>query len=215
MSWPVVLSWGIDCIFASPFVPLSGRGFPGVPRATRAPIEAARPIAQATRLIHFVAAEYPKDKHDAGITARVAAFHRGGGDGKVAASRFWKAAVPISTAPQWPAGPQFVSPRREASGTGHPREDHVPATDFTIVTKMVSLGPQVNFEGVILDRFKKQPLADVTVRIKDLDLATKTMRLEPSSSPICRLHVQGRNSPPAPGHCVDRRNHSAGPEAAP
>ena len=33
--------------------------------------------------------------------------------------------------------------------------------DFTIVEKMVTVGPQINFDGVVLERFKKQPLANV------------------------------------------------------
>ena len=46
--------------------------------------------------------------------------------------------------------------------------------DFTIVTKMVSTGPQVNFDGVVLDRLTKKPLAGVSVTLKDLDVAAKT-----------------------------------------
>ena len=65
------------------------------------------------------------------------------------------------------AARQFVFSPAEAGGQPIP----VKITyryDFTIVTKMVSVGPQVNFDGVVLDRFKKQPLANVTVQDQGL-----------------------------------------------
>ena len=39
---------------------------------------------------------------------------------------------------------------------------------------MVSLGPQVNFNGIVLERFKKKPLAGVTVAVPALYLSTQT-----------------------------------------
>ncbi|HEY5282970.1 MAG TPA: TonB-dependent receptor, partial [Polyangia bacterium] len=115
----------------------------------------------------------PKDKHDAGITAHVVLSIEIGDDGKVgnvevvegAGEDFDRAAVA--------AARQFVFTPAESGGQPIP----VKITyryEFTIVTKMVSVGPQVNFDGVILDRFKKLPLAGVVVKIRDLDLATKT-----------------------------------------
>ena len=35
--------------------------------------------------------------------------------------------------------------------------------DFVIIEKMVKAGPQINFDGVVLERFKKRPLSRVTV----------------------------------------------------
>lgn len=131
-------------------------------------------IAKPPHLTHFVEAVYPKDKHEAGVTAKVLLSIEIGEDGKVGevqvvesgGADFDKAAVA--------AAKQFVfTPAETAEGQPIP----VKITyryDFTIVTKMVSAGPQVNFDGVILDRFKKTPLADVSVRIQDLDLATVT-----------------------------------------
>jgi TonB family protein len=139
------------------------------------PLHAEEESAAITRprLIHFVAAEYPKDKHDAGITAHVVLSIEIGDDGKVgnvevvegAGDDFDRAAVA--------AARQFVFSPAESGGQPIP----VKITyryEFTIVTKMVAVGPQVNFDGVILDRFKKLPLAGVVVKIRDLDLATKT-----------------------------------------
>ena len=37
---------------------------------------------------------------------------------------------------------------------------------------MVKAGPQINFDGVVLERFKKRPLASVTVKLMDLDGVT-------------------------------------------
>jgi TonB family protein len=45
---------------------------------------------------------------------------------------------------------------------------------FTVEEKLVSLGPQVNFEGVVVDRFKKQPLKGVKIAVKDLQVETTT-----------------------------------------
>ncbi len=125
------------------------------------------------RLMHFVQAEYPKDKHDAGITSQVLLSIDIGEDGKVGdveveksgGADFDKAAVA--------AARQFVFAPAEAGGQPVP----VKITyryDFTIVTKMVSTGPQINFEGVVLERFKKKPVANVAVKLKELDLVTHT-----------------------------------------
>lgn len=131
------------------------------------------PAITPPRLVHFVQAEYPKAKHDAGVTSKVLLSIEIGDDGRVGGVEviesggedFDKAAVA--------AARQFVFSPAEAGGQPIP----VKITyryDFTIVTKMVSVGPQVNFDGVVFDRFKKQPLPNVSIKIKDLELATKT-----------------------------------------
>jgi TonB family protein len=150
---------------------LLGAGFPVCPGPSRA--DEAVAITKPPRLIHFVPAEYPKDKHDAGITARVLLSIEVGDDGKVGGVEVVESGGSDFDSAAVAAARQFLFTPAEAGGQAIP----VKITyryDFTIVTKMVSLGPQVNFEGVVLDRFKKQPMADVTVKIKDLDLATKT-----------------------------------------
>jgi len=152
--------------------PLSGRRVPGLPRVFACRDEAVT-ISKPPRLIHFVQAEYPKDKHDAGITARVLLSIEVGDDGKVGVVEVVESGGSDFDSAAVAAARQFLFTRPKAGGQAIP----VKITyryDFTIVTKMVSLDQQVNFEGVVLDRFKKQPMAEVTVRIKDLDLATKT-----------------------------------------
>src|SRR6202012_3558781 len=46
--------------------------------------------------------------------------------------------------------------------------------EFTVKEELVSIGPQVNFEGVVLERFKKKPIAGVQVAIADLSRGTET-----------------------------------------
>jgi TonB family protein len=45
---------------------------------------------------------------------------------------------------------------------------------FTVEEKVVSLGPQINFEGLVVDRYKKKPLAGVKIAIKDLAVEATT-----------------------------------------
>jgi TonB family protein len=135
--------------------------------------EEASVITKPPHLVHFVEAQYPKDKHDAGITSQVLLSIEIGDDGKVGEVEVVKSGGADFDQVAVAAARQFVFTPAEANG------EPVPVTityryDFTIVTKMVSTGPQVNFDGVVLDRFKKQPIAGVTVKIKDLDLTTKT-----------------------------------------
>jgi TonB family protein len=150
---------------------LASAGFLACPGAARA--DEPVPIGKPPTLSHFVQAEYPKDKHDAGITSRVLLSIEIGDDGKVGGVEVLESGGADFDAAAVAAARQFIFTPAEAGGQPIP----VKITyryDFTIVTKVVSLGPQVNFEGVILDRFKKQPLADVKVRIRELDLETKT-----------------------------------------
>src|SRR4029077_16012925 len=59
--------------------------------------------------------------------------------------------------------------------------DHQPAPvkityryDFTIATEIRTAGPQINFDGVVLERFKKKPMPRVKVTIKDLNVTAET-----------------------------------------
>ena len=121
----------------------------------------------------FVPAVYPKDKHDAGITASVLLSIEIGDDGRVGAVEVVKSAGPDFDAAAVAAVQQFVFEPAEI--------DHQPAPvkityryDFTIVTEIVAAGPQINFDGVVLERFKKRPMPGVKVTIKDLDVTAET-----------------------------------------
>jgi TonB family protein len=130
-------------------------------------------ITKPPKLIKFVPAVYPKEKHDAGVTASVTLSIEIGDDGKVGEVEVVKPAAPDFDAAAVAAVKQFVFEPAEI--------DHQPAPvkityryDFTIVTEIVAAGPQINFDGVVVERFKKKPLANVTVTIKDLDVSAVT-----------------------------------------
>ena len=130
-------------------------------------------ISKPPKLVRFVPAAYPPAKHDAGITARVLLSIEIGDDGKVGDVEVVEGAAADFDAAAVAAARQFVFEPAETEGRPIP----VKITyryDFTIVTKTVALGPQVNFEGVVLERFKKRPLAGVRVTIKDLEIGTTT-----------------------------------------
>jgi TonB family protein len=124
-------------------------------------------VTKAPKLVHFVEAVYPKDRHDAGITASVLLTIEIGDDGKVGDVEVAQGAAPDFDAAAVAAAKQFVFEPAEIDGQPAP----VKITykyDFTIKETMVRVGPQVNYDGVVLERFKKRPLARVKVAIKDL-----------------------------------------------
>src|SRR5450755_740050 len=124
-------------------------------------------VTKPPKLVKFVPAVYPKDKHDAHVTGSVLLSIEIGDDGKVGAVEVVKGAAPDFDAAAVAAAKQFIFEPAEI--------DHQPAPvkityryDFTIVEERVKAGPQINFEGVVLERFKKRPLAHVTVRLVDV-----------------------------------------------
>ena len=130
-------------------------------------------VLKPPKMLQFYEADYPKDKHAAGITAKVLLSIEIGDDGKVAGVEVLESGGADFDVAAVAAAKKFQFSPAEANGQPIP----VKITyryDFTIVTKLVSLGPQVNFDGVVLDRFKKSPLANATVKLKDLDISTKT-----------------------------------------
>ena len=172
MFLPVVSSWGIDCIIACLLWPLSlGAGFPVCPGPSRA--EEAAAITKPPHLVHFVPAEYPKDKHDAGITARVLLSIEIGDDGKVgevevvesAGADFDSAAVAAARAVHFHAGRG-----RRASHSG---QDHLPLR-LHYRDQDGRHWAAGELRGRDSGSIQEAALADVTVKIKDLDLATKT-----------------------------------------
>jgi TonB family protein len=136
-------------------------------RAQEAGAESGPVVTKAPRLVKFVPAIYPKDKHDAGVTAEVLLSIEIGGDGAIGEVEVVKSAGADFDAAALAAARQFVFEPAEI--------DHQPAPvkitykyAFTIVEQMVKAGPQINFDGVVLERFKKRPLARVSVTLLDL-----------------------------------------------
>ncbi len=133
------------------------------------------PSGQLTRppkLVHFVEATRPPGV-PATATAEVILSIEVREDGNVG-----EVLVVKTPSPEW--GIAAVAAARQFKF--EPAEiDGVPASvlltyryDFTVKEELVSLGPQVNFNGVVLERFKKKPLAGVRVTIPALHLATTT-----------------------------------------
>src|SRR3954467_10021504 len=94
-------------------------------------------LTKAPKLVKFVPAVYPKDKHDAGITAHVLLSIEIGDDGKVGAVEVVEPAGPDFDAAAVAAARQFEFEPAEIDGTPAP----VKITyryDFTIVTQIVS-----------------------------------------------------------------------------
>ena len=147
--------------------------FSAAPAAAQDEPAPAGELTKPPKLVKFVPAVYPKDRHDAGITASVLLSIEIGDDGKVGEVEVLKSAGPDFDAAAVAAVQQFLFEPAEI--------DHQPAPvkityryDFTIVTEIVATGPQINFDGVVLERFKKKPMAGVKVAIKDLGVTAET-----------------------------------------
>jgi len=130
-------------------------------------------VTKAPKLVKFVPAVYPKDKHDAGITASVVLSIEIGADGAIGEVEVVQSAGAEFDAAAVNAVKQFVFEPAEI--------DHQPAPvkityryDFTIVDQMVKSGPQINFDGMVLERFKKRPLPRVAVKLVDQGGLTAT-----------------------------------------
>jgi TonB family protein len=134
-------------------------------------------VTKPPKLVKFIPAVYPKDKHDAGITAEVLLSIEIGDDGQVGEVEVVKSAGADFDAAAVAAAKQFVFEPAEI--------DHQPAPvkitykyAFTILEQMVKAGPQINFDGVVLERLKKTPMRRVKVKIVDLDGVTAETDVE-------------------------------------
>src|SRR5580692_4922767 len=143
-------------------------------RTARAQDEAGPKITKPPKLVKFVQAVYPKEKHDAHLTGSVLLSIEIGADGAVGEVEVVKGAAPDFDTAAVAAAKQFVFEPAEIDGQPAP----VKITyryDFTIVEEIVKTGPQINFDGVVLERFKKKPMPRVSVAIKDLGPDVKAM----------------------------------------
>jgi TonB family protein len=124
-------------------------------------------VTKAPKLVKFVPAEYPKDKHDAGITSSVVLSIEIDAEGKVGGVDVVSSGGPDFDAAAVAAVKQFLFEPAEIDNQPAP----VKITyryDFVITEKMVKAGPQINFDGVVLERFKKRPIRNVSVKLLDL-----------------------------------------------
>ncbi len=126
-------------------------------------------ITKPPRLTKFVPAVYPRDKHNAQLASKVMLSIEIGDDGKVGEVEVTESGGADFDAAAVAAARQFEFTPAEIDGVPAP----VKITyryDFTIVTQVVSLGPQVNFDGFIVERFKKTPVSGAKVIITDLNV---------------------------------------------
>jgi TonB family protein len=128
-------------------------------------------VTRPPKLSHFVQAERPKGTEDK--TATVVLAIDIGADGRVTDVRITTSGGADFDAAAVAAARQFVFEPAEIDGQPGP----VTITysyKFTIEEKIVSLGPQINFEGVVVERFKKTPIAGVKIAVKDLGVEAIT-----------------------------------------
>ncbi|MGZ3459960.1 MAG: TonB-dependent receptor domain-containing protein, partial [Archangium sp.] len=113
------------------------------------------------------------DKREAGVTASVLLGIEIGADGKVEDVKVVESGGADFDAAAVAAARRFIFEPAEVDGVPAPvRIDY--RYTFQIQEVKVKLGPQVNFEGVVLERFTKKPLAGVTVTLTDTGASTTT-----------------------------------------
>ena len=138
----------------------------------RADDDAPGAITKAPKLVHFVAAPRPASAQPDQAATVVLSIDIAA-DGKVSDVRVQTTAGAEWDAAAVAAARLFVFEPAEVDGQPAP----VTITykyAFTIEEKVVSLGPQINFEGLVVDRFKKTPLPGVKIVIKDLGIEALT-----------------------------------------
>lgn len=123
-------------------------------------------ITKPPKLVKFVEAEYPADKKTANVEATVTLSIDIGADGKVADVQVTGTAGPDFDAAAVAAAKQFVFTPAELDGKPGPVRITYRYV-FKIRTEIVKLGPQVNFEGTIRERFSKRIMRGVKVSILD------------------------------------------------
>ncbi|HEX2570131.1 MAG TPA: TonB family protein [Polyangia bacterium] len=141
-----------------------------------APPAAAAPAPQLTKppkLVKFVEAAYPEAEKAAGRATRVTLGIDIAADGRVTDVRVVQSAGAAFDAAAVEAARRFVFEPAEI--------DHQPAPvkityryDFTLRVEKVKLGPQVNFEGAVIERLSQRKLAGVRVALVDLGVEAVT-----------------------------------------
>jgi TonB family protein len=125
------------------------------------------------KLSRFIEAEYPPSALAARTSTSVLISIQIGADGRVEAASIAR-----------PGGPEFDRAALEAvrrfvfepaSLDGKPVAVKILYRyDFRLEEERTKLGPQINFEGVVRERFKKKPIGGVQIRVKDVGTSTVT-----------------------------------------
>jgi TonB family protein len=125
------------------------------------------------KLLKFIEAEYPADKKASGIEAKVVLSIEINEAGKVGEVEVVAGAGADFDAAAVVAVKKFEF--EPASMDGNPIPVKIQyAYRFAIKEVVVKLGPQINFEGVVIDKDKKAVVPDVKVKLVDLDVETST-----------------------------------------
>ncbi|MCE9575668.1 MAG: TonB-dependent receptor [Deltaproteobacteria bacterium] len=130
-------------------------------------------ITKAPQLLHFEEAVYPPDQKAKGVEATVILTIAIDDKGAVSEVEVASSAGAAFDAAAIAAAKKFVFSPAEIDGKPAPVKITYKYA-FQIKEELVSLGPQINFEGTIKERFKKTPMPNVKVRIVDLDIDAVT-----------------------------------------
>ncbi|HET9987347.1 MAG TPA: TonB family protein, partial [Kofleriaceae bacterium] len=139
--------------------------------AGRAVADDAPQVTKPPKLAHFVEAVRPPGTEDRSAVVVLAIDITE--TGQVGDVRVTQSAGAELDAAALAAARQFVFEPAEIDGQPGP----VTITysyKFTIEEKVVSLGPQINFEGLVVERFKKTPIAGVKIVVKDVGVEALT-----------------------------------------
>lgn len=137
------------------------------------PAHADPKLTRLPKLETFVPATYPAAEQAAGKEATVLLAIEIGSDGKVTRVQVVGSAGADFDAAAVAAASRFLFTPAEVDGRPAPVKITYRYV-FVIKRETVKAGPQINFEGVVLDRFKKTPIAGVTVTVTDLGRKTVT-----------------------------------------
>jgi len=137
-------------------------------RGQSPPSEAGEPGKglRPPKLKKFVEAVYPEDKRAAGTGAKVVLSIEVEDTGRVGEVEVVVPAGPDFDAAAVAAARQFEFEPATLDGTPVPVKIQY-AYKFVVKEVLVPVGPQVNLEGVVMDRFSKVPSRGVKVRIVD------------------------------------------------
>jgi TonB family protein len=130
-------------------------------------------LTRAPVLKTFVEAEYPPDKKAAGIEAAVMLQIEIAADGHVEKVSVLQPVAPDFDAAAVAAAEKFVFVPAEIDNKPAPVKITYKYT-FAIKTQMVKLGPQINFEGTVVDRYTKKPISGVSVMVAELGRVERT-----------------------------------------
>jgi TonB family protein len=125
------------------------------------------------KLLKFIEAEYPADKKAAGVEAKVVLsieINESGGVGEI---EVVNGAGPDFDAAAVAAVKKFSFQPATMDGNPIPVKIQY-AYRFAIKEVVVSLGPQINFEGVVIDKDKKALVSGVKVKVVDVGVETLT-----------------------------------------